>query len=528
MNEAGRKRVKRVIDFIQELTIPSGKGAGKRFKLRPFQIQFIEDVYGNVEDGVRITRRAVLSIARKNGKTALIAALALVHLVGPEAEQNGEIYSAANDREQASIIFKYARQLIELNEELQKHCEVIPSTKRITCGLFGSVYHAISREAGTKMGFNPSMVIYDELSQAKNRDLFDALDTSMGARDEPLLVIISTQSNDPEHILSQIIDDGLKVNDGTTVVHLYAVPDDCEDIFDEEVWAQANPALGDFRSLPDMRAMAERAKRMPSFESSFRNLYLNQRVDVRSPLISRNQWMACFNKEAKIPFGSEIYLALDLSSTTDLSSLTAITAEDDVDILMQWFWKPEELIREHVRRDQVPYDEWARAGWLSLIPGRTIDVEVIARTIGECCQDYRVKGLCYDRWRIDTLLKELDRLDIRCWVEGKDDTPENFEPEDGALRMVPWGQGFKDMAPAVDELEKSIIDRRLQHNNNPLLNFCFANAISIQDPAGNRKLDKSKVRFRIDGAVTTAMAIGLKVRDRVLPREEAEYQIMVV
>lgn len=521
MTSEGKKRVKRIIDFIQELTVPSGKGAGKKFKLRPFQIKFIEDVYGNLEGKIRITRRAVLSIARKNGKTALIAALALVHLVGPEAEQNGEIYSAANDREQASIIFKYAKQLIGLNEELQQYCEVIPSTKTINCEFTGSVYHAISREAGTKMGFNPSMVIYDELSQSKNRDLFDALDTSMGAREEPMMMIISTQSNDPEHILSQIIDDGLNANDPTTVVHLHAVPDDTEDIFDEKVWYLANPALDDFRSLSDMRTMAERAKRMPSFESSFRNLYLNQRVDARSPLISRNQWMACSHKEISIPFGSDIYLALDLSSTTDLSSLTAVSGGDE-DKLLQWFWKPEELIKDHVKRDQVPYNEWARAGWLALIDGRTIDAEVIARTISDICSDYRVVALAYDRWRIDTLLKELDRADLRCWVEGKDD------PVEDALRMVPWGQGFRDMAPAIDELEKSIVDRRLQHNNNPLLNFCFANAISVQDPAGNRKLDKSKTRFRIDGAVTTAMAIGLKMRDRIQEEEEPEYQMVIV
>lgn len=518
----GRKRVDRIIKFIEQLTIPSGKGAGKKFKLRPFQVRFIEDVYGNVgNDKIRITRRAVLSIARKNGKTALIAALALVHLCGPEAEQNGEIYSAANDREQAGIIFKYARQLIELNETLMRYCEVIPSGKRITCAKFGTVYHAVSREAGTKMGFNPSMVIYDELSQAKNRDLFDALDTSMGAREEPLLVIISTQSNDPEHILSQIIDDGLKTDDPTTVVHLYEVPVDCENIFDEKVWYEANPALDDFRSLPDMRAMAHRAKRMPSFESSFRNLYLNQRVDARSPFISRTQWMACYRKEARPGFGQGIFAALDLSSTTDLSSLTCVTDGDD-DILLQYFWKPEELVKDHVRRDQVPYDDWARAGWLTLIPGRSINVEVIAQTVKDLCEDYNLIALAYDRWHIDNFLRELDRAEIAAWVEGKD------QQNDEALRLVPWGQGYKDMAPAVNELEKSIVDRRLQHNNNPILNFCFANAISIQDPAGNRKLDKSKTRFRIDGAVTTTMALGLKSRFRIQQEREPDYQIFVV
>lgn len=501
-------RAERVRQFIECLIVPSGEGQGKPFKLRKFQVRFIRAVYephGFRKRRLRrLVRRAILSIARKNGKTALIAALVLVHLVGPEAIPNGEIYSAANEREQAAQVFKVAAQMIEADPELAAMVTVVPSTKTIVCRANGSFYRAISAEAGSKHGLNPSFAIYDELAQSKNRALYDALDTSMGAREEPLFVVISTQSNDPQHILSQLIDDGLRSDDPTTVCHLYAVPDDCEDIFDEGAWKLANPALDDFRSLEEMRAMAERAARMPSFESSFRNLYLNQRVDAKSPLISRLEWEGC-RTDRRIEPGERIYLGLDLSATTDLTALVAVSADED-DRVAAWFWKPGDHLAEHELRDRAPYQLWARQGWLEAPPGRAINYGFIAERIAEIEADYQIVGLAYDRWRIDDLVRELDRIGITCY---RDDS----EPVAGALRLCPWGQGYKDMSPAIDAWEISILNRRFEHNGNPLLAFCVSNAIAISDPAGNRKLDKSKTRFRIDGAVACAMAIGLKSRD---------------
>ena len=444
-------------------------------------------------------------MARKNGKTALIAALVLAHLVGPEAIRNGEIYSAANDREQAGQVFKMAAQIVRADPELESMLKVVDSTKTIACYGNGSVYRAISAEAGTKHGLNPSVVIYDELAQSKNRELYDVLDTAMGARAEPLFVTISTQSNDPEHILSELIDDGLRDDDPTTVCHLYAVDDDCEDIFDEAAWYAANPALGDFRDMEDMRAQADRARRMPSFEASFRNLYLNQRVDSNSPLIPRSEWVDCAVEQTLEP-GERVYLGLDLSSTTDLSALVAVS-ESDGDRVEGWFWKPGDLLQMHEKRDRAPYAKWEKEGWLEAPEGRAINYGFVAQRIAEIQQRYEVVGLAYDRWRIESLLKEFGELGIDAYVEGKD------HERDEAIRLVPWGQGFRDMAPAIDALEISVLERNFKHNQNPVLTFCFSNAIAVSDAAGNRKLDKSKVRFRIDGAVATAMAVGLKARD---------------
>lgn len=455
-------------------------------------------------------RRAILSIARKNGKTALIAALVLAHLVGPEAIQNGEIFSAANDREQAAQVFKVARQMVEADSELSDIVRVVPSTKTLVCYANGSFYRAISAEAGTKHGLNPTFVIFDELAQAKSRDLYDVLDTSMGARSEPLFVVISTQSNDPEHILSKLIDDGKDANDPTIVCHLYEVPEDAKDIFDPKEWKKANPALGDFRSLADLKAIADKAKRMPAEEPKFRNLYLNQRVAPIASLISRVEWTACAGA-AEFEPKEDVFLALDMSAIVDLTALMMGSADGKTKV-QPFIWKPEELLREHSDRDfgsgNDRYVQWHKSGHLLVSPGRSIDPAVVALKIAELVESYNVLGLAYDRWRIADLLREFDRIGLAAWED------KGQEKKGSGLRLIPWGQGFKDMAPAIDALELAVIDRNLVQPANPVLTWAMANAVATMDPAGNRKLDKDKARFRIDPAVALTMMVGLKSRDR--------------
>lgn len=496
-------RADRVIAFIECLTIPSGVGADGPFILREWQRVFLRDVYERCDaDGRRLVRDAVLSMGRKNGKTALIAALVLVHSIGPEAISNGEIYSAANDREQAAVVFKFAAQFVRAELELERLLTVVDSTKRIVARGNGSFYRALSREAGTKHGLNPSFAIYDELAQSKDRELYDTLNTAFGARDEPLFAVISTQSRDPQHILSELIDRGLTGDDPTVVVHLYAMDDDA-DPFDEEQWYKANPALGDFLSIEYVRKMARQAKDSPSFEPSFRNLTCNQRVDMVPSLVSRGDWQACHDDGAALIDGEDIYLGLDLSATTDLCALAAVSANhgDRVDA---WFWKPRDLIALHETRDRAPYERWMTEGHLYAPPGRDVDYDFIVQKIAELSVIYNIRGIAYDRWRIDTLMKAFARHGVATY----------YDDDDGeGIRFVEWGQGFKDMAPAIDALDKSIASRTLAHRGHPVLTWCFSNAIAATDPAGNRKLDKSKARFRIDGAVATTMAIGLKARD---------------
>lgn len=498
-----------MIGFIETLTVPSGVGQGKPFKLMPFEKRFIRDIYEPHRDGKRVVRRAILSIARKNGKTALIAALALAHLVGPEAIPNGEIYSAANDRDQAGIVFKFAQQIIAIEPGLAALVDVVPSTKTMIGRPTGSVYRAVSREAGTKHGYLPSVVIYDELAQAKNRTLYDVFDTSFGARDEPLFIAISTQSNDPEHILSKLIDDGLSGEDPSIVCHLHAADDDCA-LDDEAQWRKANPALGVFRDREDLASAIRKAIRLPAEEPKVRNLFLNQRVSPIAPLLSRAEWTACAGP-AEFIAGEDVYLALDLSSVIDLTALVMVSVAEPARVA-PFFWKPADLLNEQSARDfgagSGRYREWAEAGFLRLSPSRSIDPGVVALAIAELHQRYRVRGLAYDRWRIQSLLNEFDRIGLRAFKDG--------DKGDG-LRLMPWGQGYQDMAPAVDALELAIFERRLAHPNHPILNWNVANAVVTMDKAGNRKLDKDKARFRIDGAVALAMAMGLRARDRAKP-----------
>jgi phage terminase large subunit-like protein len=515
-----KARAQRVLDFIEQMPVPSGVGIGGNFKLEPFQKDFIRDIYTPHRAGKRLVRRAVLSVARKNGKSALIACLALAHLCGPESERNGEIYSAANEREQAALIFKMAAQIVRAVPLLQTIIRVVDSTKTMVCTANGSFYKALSAEAGSKHGLNPTMVIYDELAQARNRELYDVLDTSMGARAEPLFVNISTQSNDPEHILSQIIDDGIKAKDLTTVVHLHETPEDA-DIWDEKTWYLSNPALDKFRTIEDMRALADRAKRLPSFESAFRNLFLNQRVDANNPLIPAAEWKAC-KGDAAIEDGEKVYLGLDLASTTDLCALVVLSAENG-DRVQPIFWKPKENVQEHEKRDRAPYAAWAARGLLETPPGRAIDWSFIVHRLAEIAVKYQVVGLAYDRWRIENLLQEMGKEGLNAVVEGKDFKQGEPAPS-GSLRLVPWGQGFRDMAAAIDSMETSIIERHLIHDGHPVLTWCISNAFPVSDPAGNRKLDKSKARFRIDGAVALAMAKGLKARDGTTEAEPSVYE----
>jgi phage terminase large subunit-like protein len=516
----GRKRAKDVIRFIEALRIPSGHGAGQNFKLAKWQRAFIRDIYEpHYRDDRRAVRRAILSVSRKNGKTALIAAIVLAHLIGPEREPRGEIYSAANDRDQASIVFKFVKQLIEQDPRLLNAVQLVPSTKTIVAPGTGSVYRAISAEAGTKHGYLPSVVIYDELAQAKSRELYDVLDTSFGACDEPLFICISTQSNDPEHILSRLIDDGISGADPSIICHLYAADEDC-DLEDEEQWKKANPALDDFRDREDLAAAIRKCRRLPAEEPKVRNLFLNQRVAPVAALIAPQCWKDCIG-DADFHDGEDVYLGLDLSGSLDLTALVMVSAAEPARVA-PFFWKPADTLELHSNRDfgtgNHRYWAWQQNGHLLTSPGSSVDPEVVAKKVGELQARYNVRGIAYDRWRIDMLLREFDDIGLACYREkGTPDGPVftwATSQRDIGLRCVPWGQGYREMAPAVQALEHAIANKQIVHGNHPVMNWNLANAVATIDPAGNKKLDKGKARFRIDGAVALAMAMGLRARDR--------------
>lgn len=476
----------RVIAFIERYCVtPEGTHVGKPLKLAEFQKRFIRAIY----DSNRQVRRAYLSIARKNGKSGLIAAILLAHIVGPEAVQNSQIVSGAMSRDQAALIFKLAQKMVQLSPELSKLVRIVPSSKAII-GLARNVeYKAISAEAGTAHGLSPVLAILDEVGQIKgpHSPFVEAIETSMGAHEQPLLIAISTQAATDGDLFSTWLDDAQEADDPHTVCHLYSAPEDCA-LDDVEAWQAANPALGLFRSRKDMEVFAGQAERLPSKEASFRWLYLNQRVEANAPFLSRSEWEAN-SAEPDLFYSGAAWGGLDLSASRDLTAFLAIVPRSGKYDVVARFWLPRDGIREKAQSDRVPYDVWADQGFLRLIDGPTIRPDVVAQEIAEMAEQYDFAAIAYDRWRIETFKRELENI-------GAD------------LPLVPFGQGFKDMAPALDQLENMVAQRQLRHGSNPILNMCAQNAIAVSDPAGNRKLDKSKSSARIDGLVALAMAAG--------------------
>ncbi len=283
----------RAIKVINLLTHTKGKFAGQPFDLRPWQKAIVKKLFQQRKDGLRQHRTCLLMLPRKNGKSELAAALAIYFLLF-DGEMGAEVYSAAADKDQAALVFNVAAQMIRNDPELEVQCEIVDSQKRIVHRKSGSFYRAISAEAYSKHGFNASVVIYDELHAAPTRELWDVLSTSQGARVQPLMMAITTAGYDRHSILWELYDHAKKVQeqpdlDPTFLPLLFEAPKDA-DWLDEKVWKACNPALGDFRSLEEMRIAAQRAKSIPAQENTFRRLYLNQWTEQSERWIDMAAW----------------------------------------------------------------------------------------------------------------------------------------------------------------------------------------------------------------------------------------------
>jgi phage terminase large subunit-like protein len=443
----------------------------------------------------------------------------LCALVGPLAQRNGEVYSAATDRNQAGIIYKMAAQMIRLDTELSQMCACHDSVKRIVCYHLGSFYQAISADAHRQHGANPHFVIYDELAQAPNRDLYDVLVTSFDAQPNALLLVISTQSADPQSIMTELCDDAIAQESGMLedpyfYGKVFRVSDKA-DPWDEKEWYAANPALGDFKLLLGMRSQAEKAKRSPSAAAGFFNLQLNMRVDASASFVNSIDWRACeaFVTDAELA-GLPAYGGLDLSGKRDLTSLVLLFRLADGRIAVRvWFWTPKENLEDRSKQDGARYVEWAAAGHMRAIEGRTIDYATVASDIAAIKQKYNIQQINFDRWRIDDLVAALNLAGV------KTGTPKDEKLAEDALILCPHGQGWKDMSPAVDDLEQMILDHKLNHGANPVLTYCMANVRLTKDPADNRKFDKRQKNKRIDGAVALAMAASALNRTAAAERQ---------
>lgn len=473
--------------------IPEGRLVGTRVKLTKDQRRWICLIYDTP------TRRFILSMGRKNAKTALSAFLLLLHLVGPEARENSQLYSAAQSREQAAVLFNLAAKIVRFSPELTAYVAIRESAKVLACPELGTQYRALSAEASTAMGLSPVFVVHDELGQTRGprSELYEALETASAAQESPLTIIISTQAPTDADLLSVLIDDAMKEaakpdGDKRTKVVLYTA-DEGLDPFGEAAIRQANPHFDVFMNQEEVRDQAESARRMPSSEAGYRNLILNQRIDPTAMFVSRSVWQGN-GEDVRSLRGRKVYGGLDLSSVSDLTALVLIGEEGgqwDVD---STFWLPEQGLAEKSRQDRVPYDVWHKQGLLQATPGASISYDFVAEYLRGVFNRYDVQALAFDRYNMKFLRPCLVRAGFS-----------ELELD----RIVEFGQGIVSMSPALRELETMLLRNQLRHGNHPVLSMCAANAALEIDAAENRKFTKKKSTGRIDGLVALAMAIGV-------------------
>lgn len=497
---SGKTRAARLIAWIERLTVPSGIHAGRRFRLRPWQKAIIREIYRTDRQGRRAVRFAVISMGRKNGKTQLAAVLALAHLAGPEAVPGGQVLSGAADRDQAAIIFRVMEVMAMADPELSERIAFRLYNKTAEDVWSGSTYKALSSDARKAHGLSPSFWIGDEVAQWRGRDLIEALRTGMGAHAEPLGLVISTRSPDPDNPLEELIKYAGDIEAGTVEdpafrAFIHTTPVEA-DPWDEATWKFANPALGDFRSLDDVRVLAAQAKRIPATEASFRAYCLNQPVATDERWIHPADWDAC-NAEPE-PEGL-CWGGLDLAAgAADLTAFSLYWPATGA--LRVWAFLPKDMLEAKAREDNAPYRLWQTQGLVVETPGRTIDRAWLGEWIARQVEGIELMGIATDRWLIDDLRAQIEREGIE-------------------LPLEPHGAGYKDVSPSLTAFEGRVLQATLAHGGNPLLRWCVANSAIETDPAGNRKLSKKASRGRIDAAVSAVYAVGLATRseaERVL------------
>jgi len=481
-------RSKRNITWIEaHCHIPEGKLAGQPVKLTKKQRGWMERLYDSP------TRLFILTMGRKNAKTAFASFLLLLHLCGPESKPNSGLYSAAQSRDQAAIIYELAAKIVRMSRDLSAAVTPRDTLKELHCRERGTLYKALSADASTAYGLSPIFVVHDELGQVKGprSQLYEAMETASAAHESPLSVIISTQAPSDSDLLSLIIDDALTGADPRIKVVMHTAPMEV-DPFSEEAIRAANPHFDDFMNQEEVFRQASDAKRMPSREASFRNLILNQRVEARSPFIAREIW----KQNGAAPrgtLGGEVCAGLDLSAVADLAAFVAMEKVDDAWDVHPTFWLPEEGLAEKARLDRVPYDQWAQDGDLKTTPGRSIEYAYIAEFLRDFFDTHNVKTIAFDRYNMRFL---------KPWLERAGFSEAELE------KFVEFGQGFVSMSPAIRELESLLLANKLRHGNHPVLTMCAQNTVVKEDDAENRKFVKGKATGRIDGMVALAMAVG--------------------
>ena len=488
------------VAFIESLCHTKGTWAGKPFELMDWQEQIIRDLFGILKpNGYRQFNTAYIEIPKKNGKSELAAAVALLLTCG-DGEQRAGVYGAAADRQQASIVFDVAADMVRMCPALNKRVKILASQKRLIYEPTNSFYQVLSAEAYSKHGFNVHGVVFDELHSQPNRKLYDVLTKGSGdARMQPLFFLITTAGTDTHsicyevHQKAQDIIDGRKI-DPTFYPVIYGA-DDTEDWTSPKVWKKCNPSLGETIGIDKVKTACESAKQNPGEENSFRQLRLNQWVKQAVRWMPMDKWDKCaFAVREDDLIGRVCYGGLDLSSTTDITAFVLVFPpldEDDKYIVLPYFWIPEDTLDMRVKRDHVPYDVWERQGYLQTTEGNVVHYGYIEKFIEQLGKKFNIREIAFDRWGAVQMVQNLEGM---------------------GFTVVPFGQGFKDMSPPTKELMKLTLEQRIAHGGHPVLRWNMDNIFVRTDPAGNIKADKEKSTEKIDGAIATIMALDRAIR----------------
>jgi len=492
----------RAVTFISLLKHTKGEWYGRPFELIDWQEQIVRDLFGILKpNGYRQFNTAYIEIPKKQGKSELAAAIAL-YLTCGDFEHGGEIYGCAADRQQASIVFDVAVQMVEQNPALKARIKPLISQKRLIYKPLSSFYQVLSSEAYTKHGLNVHGVVFDELHAQPNRQLYDVMTKGSGdARKQPLYFLITTAGTDRHSIcweVHQKAEDILagRKRDPSFYPVIFGA-DEEEDWTDEKVWKKANPSLGITVDIEKLRIACNSARQNPAEENIFRQLRLNQWVKQSVRWMPMEKWDACdvAVDETKLE-GRVCYGGLDLSSTTDLTAFVLVfppETEDEPYYVLPFFWIPEENISLRVSRDHVPYDIWEKEGFLLTTEGNVVHYGFIEQFIEDLGMKYNIKEVAFDRWGAVQMSQNL---------------------MDMGFTVVPFGQGYKDMSPPTKELMKLVLEEKLAHGGHPVLRWCVDNIFVRTDPAGNIKPDKEKSTERIDGAVALIMALDRAIRNQ--------------
>lgn len=478
--------------FAKFLRHSKGEWAGKPFELLDWQWEHcIAPLFGwKQANGTRRFRRAGWGLPKKNGKSTLASGISLYTLCGDD-EPGAEVYSAAADRDQASIIYNEAAAMVEASPALSAYIEIVRSQKRMTFPRLNGAYKALSADVPTKEGLNIHCLLFDELHAQKTWDLWNTLRYGGAARKQPLLVWISTAGADKQSLCGVQWQYALNVQTGHIIdIHFLpyiAAADDTDDWTQPETWEKANPSYGITLNPQDFAQDCKEAQQSAVQENSFKRYRLNLWTSQVTRWIQLSKWDACYEDYSEDDLaGQPCRIGVDLASTTDIAAAVLVFKQGSRYRIVPRFWVPRERLRVRELENLTRLDQWVHDGYITATDGDVIDYNVIRKDLGDLATRFKVEEVCIDPWNATQFATDLQG----------DGFPVTY------VRT-----GFLSVSAATKEYEKLVLARELRHNANPVMDWMVNNIAVETDASGNLKPSKKKSSEKIDGAVATILAL---------------------